>query len=90
MTFTERPKTGVIDSFLVSVHWAVTTVLGGGNASFVDSPAGFVVSWLLVLFGVAIVGSVTGVLVGFVIDVLIKEGQRMGASGYRDHIVVCG
>ena len=48
------------------------------------------VSWLLVLFGVAIVATITGALVGFLIDFLLKEGQGMGASGYRDHIVVCG
>ena len=24
------------------------------------------------------------------IDYLLKEGQGMGASGYRDHIIVCG
>ncbi len=52
--------------------------------------AGYLVSWLLVLFGVAIVATITGALVGFVIDFLLKEGQGMGASGYRDHIVVCG
>lgn len=93
VTVIERPRSNLsefADSFTDSIHWAVTTVLGVGEADFVTSPAGFVVSWLLVLFGVAIVGSVTGVLVGFVIDVLIKEGQGMGASGYRDHIVVCG
>lgn len=86
----ERPERGIAASFAASIHWAVTTVLGAGDSAFVDSPAGFIVSWLLVIFGVAIVGSVTGVLVGFVIDVLIKEGQGMGASGYQDHIVVCG
>ena len=42
------------------------------------------------LFGVAIVASITGALVGFVIDFILKEGQGMGAAGYRDHIVVCG
>ena len=42
------------------------------------------------LFGVAIVATITGALVGFLIDFLLKEGQGMGASGYRDHIVVCG
>jgi voltage-gated potassium channel len=39
---------------------------------------------------VAIVASITGALVGFVIDFILKEGQGMGAAGYRDHIVVCG
>ena len=51
---------------------------------------GYVVGWLLILFGVAIVASLTGALVGFLIDYLLKEGQGMGASGYRDHIIVCG
>jgi voltage-gated potassium channel len=33
---------------------------------------------------------ITGALVAMVIDFLLKEGQGLGASGYRDHIVVCG
>nr|WP_306442115.1 NAD-binding protein [Nocardioides agariphilus] len=71
-------------------YWGVTTVMGSGDASHVDSLVGFIISWLLVLFGVAIVATITGALVGFLIDFLLKEGQGMGASGYRDHIVVCG
>jgi voltage-gated potassium channel len=73
-----------------SFYWGVTTVMGAGDSSYVSSPVGFVTSWLLVLFGVAIVATITGALVGFLIDFLLKEGQGMGASGYRDHIVVCG
>jgi voltage-gated potassium channel len=73
-----------------AVYWTSTTVLGQGDASLAAGPVGWVVGWLLGLFGVAIVATMTGVLVGFVIDFLIKEGQGMGASGYKDHIVVCG
>jgi voltage-gated potassium channel len=73
-----------------SFYWGVTTVMGSGDASYVTSPPGYVVSWLLVLFGVAIVATITGALVGFLIDFLLKEGQGMGAAGYRDHIVVLG
>ncbi|HEU5326123.1 MAG TPA: NAD-binding protein [Candidatus Limnocylindria bacterium] len=71
-------------------YWAVTTVIGSGDPSFVNSPGGFVIGWLLAFFGVAIVAAMTGAVVGFVIDFLLKEGQGMGAAGYRDHIVVCG
>jgi voltage-gated potassium channel len=81
---------GFLGKLGTSFYWAVTTVMGSGDASYVSSPAGFIISWLLVLFGVAIVASITGAFVGFVIDFLLKEGQGMGASGYRDHIVVCG
>jgi voltage-gated potassium channel len=64
--------------------------MGSGDASQVQTPIGYAISWLLILFGVAIVASLTGALVGFLIDYLLKEGQGMGASGYRDHIIVCG
>jgi voltage-gated potassium channel len=71
-------------------YWAITTVIGSGDASYVTSPGGFVVGWLLAFFGVALVAAMTGAVVGFVIDYLLKEGQGMGAAGFRDHIVVCG
>jgi voltage-gated potassium channel len=72
-----------------SFYWAGATVLGLGS-SFATGPVGWVLGWLLGLFGVAIVAMITGALVGFVIDFLLKEGQGMGAAGYKDHIVVCG
>lgn len=71
-------------------YWAVTTVIGSGDASYVTTFGGFIVSWLLAFFGVALVAAMTGAVVGFVIDFLLKEGQGMGAAGFRDHIVVCG
>ncbi|MGQ0848144.1 MAG: potassium channel family protein, partial [Actinomycetota bacterium] len=77
-------------SFGQSFYWALTTVIGQGDSGYVSSPVGWVVSWLLNLFGVGIVAAVTGALVGFVIDFLLKEGQGMGAAGFSDHVVVCG
>ena len=93
VTVIEGPRDSVGEFFTSlsnSFYWGVTTVMGSGDSSYVHTPGGFVISWLLVLFGVAIVASITGALVGFVIDFILKEGQGMGASGYRDHIVVCG
>ena len=71
-------------------YWAVTTSMSAGDSDAVNSPIGYLVSWLLVLFGVAIVAAITGALVGFLIEYLLKEGMGMGAAGFRDHIVVCG
>ncbi len=83
-------KAWTAESLFDSFNWGVATVLGQGNADFVTSPGGRIVSWLLILFGVALLGTITGALVALVIDFLLKEGQGLGASGYRDHIVVCG
>ena len=82
----KRSVKGLADSF----YWAVTTVIGSGDSSYVTSAPGFLIGWLLAFFGVAIVAALTAALVGFVIDYLLKEGQGMGAAGYQDHIVVCG
>jgi len=94
VTLLEKPWTEglgkAVPAFGQSVNWAIFTVLGQGDAGYVTSIGGYVVSWLLVVFGVAIVGTITGALVALVIDFLLKEGQGLGASGYHDHIVVCG
>ena len=88
ITLFEKPWTfeSVFDSF----NWGIATVLGQGDSAFVTSPAGRLIGWLLILFGVAMLGMITGALVAMVIDFLLKEGQGLGASGFRDHIVVCG
>ncbi|HEU4572573.1 MAG TPA: NAD-binding protein, partial [Candidatus Limnocylindrales bacterium] len=88
ITLLEKPWT--VASLFDGVNWGVATILGSGDAGFVVSPGGRIVAWLLQLFGVAIIGTITGALVALVIDFLLKEGQGLGASGYRDHIVVCG
>ncbi len=83
-------KQWTLESIFDSFNWGIATVLGQGDPGFVTSPGGRVISWLLILFGVAMLGMITGALVALVIDFLLKEGQGLGASGYRDHIVVCG
>jgi voltage-gated potassium channel len=83
-------KSWTFESVFDSFNWGIATVLGQGNAGFVTSPGGRIVGWLLILFGVAMLGMITGALVAMVIDFLLKEGQGLGASGYKDHIVVCG
>jgi voltage-gated potassium channel len=87
---TALEKSWTFESLFDSINWGIATVLGQGSADYVTSPGGRVVSWLLILFGVALLGTITGALVALVIDFLLKEGQGMGASGYRDHIVICG
>jgi len=85
-----EPEKLTFAGFGSSFYWAITTVIGSGDASYVTSPGGFLVGWVLAFFGVAVVAAMTGAVVGFFIDMLLKEGQGMGAAGYRDHIVVCG
>ena len=89
ITLLEEDKR-TIGGFGRSFYWAVTTVIGSAEPGYVTTLGGYIIGWLLAFFGVAIVAAMTGAVVGFVIDFLLKEGQGMGAAGFRDHIVVCG
>jgi voltage-gated potassium channel len=88
VTLAERETT--ISEFGRSFYWSVMTILDAGDISYVSTPAGWVIHWMLAIFGVGVLVTVTGAVVGVVIDFLMKEGQGMGAAGYEDHIVVCG
>ena len=90
MLITLLEKHWTLASLGSSFYWGLTTVLGQGDPSYITSPAGWLISWLLILFGVALFGTITGALIAIVIDFLLKEGQGMGASGYEGHVVVCG
>jgi len=83
-------KSWTIESVFDSFNWGIATVLGQGDSGYVTSPAGRLIGWFLILFGVAMLGMITGALVAMVIDFLLKEGQGLGAAGYKGHIVVCG
>ena len=84
ITVVEKPLT--FASLGASVNWGVQTILGQGDSSYVTSPVGWVVGWFFSLFGVAIIGTLTGALVALVIDFLLKEGQGLGAIGLsRSH-----
>ena len=88
ITVLEKPPT--IDSVFDAFNWGVATVLGSGDPSYVSSPGGRMIFWLLIIFGVVMLGVITGALIAFVIDFLLKEGQGLGAAGHKDHIVLCG
>ena len=45
---------------------------------------------ILIATGLIMIGLVTGAIIAVIIDFLLKEGQGMGASGFHDHIVICG
>ena len=88
VTILERPINA--RSFGESVYWAVNTLLGSGDTTYVSSPIGWLISWMLIILGLTLLAVATGLLIGFIIDILLKEGQGMGAAGFRDHIVICG
>lgn len=86
--FAERPVS--LDSYAATLYWAFTSLLGNGDAGFAQGPTGGILYSLLIVAGVLILGLVTGAIIAVIIDFLLKEGQGLGASGFRHHIVVCG
>ena len=87
-TVAERPLT--IDDYALSFFWALTSLMGNGDPGFASGPIGGVLYVILIATGLIMIGLVTGAIIAVIIDFLLKEGQGMGASGFRDHIVICG
>jgi voltage-gated potassium channel len=85
---TERQVT--IDDYAESFFWALTSLMGNGDPGFASGPIGGVLYVILIATGLIMIGLVTGAIIAVIIDFLLKEGQGMGASGFRDHIVICG
>jgi voltage-gated potassium channel len=79
-----------IDSYAASFFWSITSLLSSGDPGFASGAAGGLIYVFLVIVGVLMLGLVTGTIIAVIIDFLLKEGQGLGASGFRNHIVICG
>jgi len=88
VTLTEKEWT--VAAFGKSLYWAANTVLGSGDPNYVTSPFGWILNWILILLGLTVLAVTTGVLVGLIVDIALKEGRGMGAAGYRGHTIICG
>jgi voltage-gated potassium channel len=84
----ERPVT--LDDYAESFFWALTSLMGNGDPGFASGPIGGILYVILIATGLIMIGLVTGAIIAVIIDFLLKEGQGLGASGFRDHIVICG
>ncbi len=65
-------------------------MLGSGDPSFVSTFSGRFISGALIVASLTFLAVITGLVIGFIIDVVLKEGQGLGVAGLTDHIIVCG
>ena len=79
-----------INDYAESLFWALTSLMGNGDPGFASGPIGGILYVVLIAIGLIMIGLVTGAIIAVIIDFLLKEGQGLGASGFRDHIVICG
>lgn len=83
-------RTISLDSYAASFYWAITSLLGNGDPGHATTAIGGLIYVVLIVTGVLMLGLVTGAIIAVIIDFLLKEGQGLGASGFRNHIVICG
>jgi voltage-gated potassium channel len=79
-----------LEAYAASFFWAITSLLGNGDPGHATTALGGLIYIALIVTGVLMLGLVTGAIIAVIIDFLLKEGQGLGASGFRNHIVVCG
>lgn len=83
-------RTISLDSYAASFYWAITSLLGNGDPGHAATAIGGLIYVVLIVTGVLMLGLVTGAIIAVIIDFLLKEGQGLGASGFHNHIVICG
>jgi voltage-gated potassium channel len=83
-------RTVSLESYASSFYWALTSLLGNGDPGHATTALGGLIYVVLIVTGVLMLGLVTGAIIAVIIDFLLKEGQGLGASGFRNHIVICG
>ncbi|MFC1670836.1 potassium channel family protein [Spirochaetota bacterium] len=74
-----------------SVWWAfVTSTTVGYGDFFPKSPGGRFVGILLMFFGVALTGLVTGNIASFLVERQLKEGRGLKQLKLKNHFIICG
>ena len=79
-----------LEFYASSFYWALTSLLGNGDPGHATTALGGLIYVVLIVTGVLMLGLVTGAIIAVIIDFVLKEGQGLGASGFRNHIVICG
>jgi voltage-gated potassium channel len=73
-----------------AIYWAINTLLGTGDPSYVSTFSGRLINAALIVTSLTFLAVITGLVIGFIIDVMLKEGQGLGVAGMSGHVVVCG
>ncbi|MDY6969984.1 MAG: ion channel [Spirochaetota bacterium] len=74
-----------------SVWWAIvtSTTVGYGDY-FPKSFIGRILGILLMFFGIALVGVVTGNIASFLVEKQLKEGRGLKELTLKNHFIICG
>ncbi len=84
-------KIANIKSFEDSVWWAVVTAATVGYGDYFPiSTAGRIAGILLMFFGVALMGAVTGNIASLLVEKQLKEGRGLEKLKLKNHFIICG
>lgn len=90
MYFLERNANPNMRSYLDSLWWCLVTIttVGYGDV-FPMTGAGKVLAAVTMTFGIGFIGMFTATIATVLLDSLLKEGKGLGASFWKNHIVIC-
>ncbi|MCU0822344.1 MAG: ion channel [Spirochaetes bacterium] len=84
-------KTANIKTFEDSIWWAmVTSTTVGYGDYFPVSRAGRIIGIIIMFFGVALMGAVTGNIASLLVEKQLKEGRGLEKLKLKNHFIICG
>ena len=84
-------KTANIRTFEDSIWWVVVTAATVGYGDYFPiSTVGRVTGILLMFFGVALMGAVTGNIASLLVEKQLKEGRGLEKLKLKNHFIICG
>lgn len=87
----DSSRSSNIRTFEEAVWWAfVTSATVGYGDYYPKSTMGRVVGILMMFFGMALVGVITGNIASFLVEKQLKEGRGLEKLKLKNHFIICG
>lgn len=87
---TEQSHNENVDSVAAAYRWLGLTLLTAGSPFDINTVAGNIIYFLVLIGGLGFAAMVTGAVASKLVEFLLRRSSGMGESKASNHVVICG